>query len=127
MRALIFTAGALTTALGFIAFQMIGDPALLQGALTLGGAWIIAGLFSYSSKWHGIGAAGVLALLGAARCATNLPDLVSRGAPSLPFQIAAFLISLTVLIAVVRALLAERARKQLADLMADSSPSEDSQ
>lgn len=115
MRPLIFTAGSLTSALGFVADSMIGDPALFQGALTLGGGFIICGLFSLNSKWHGIIGAAVLALLGAARCAPALLDLPNK-TQAAPFQAVAFLICSVVLVTIVRTLRAERARRQMEEL-----------
>lgn len=112
MRPLIFTAGILVSALGFAAQAMIADPALFQGALTLGGGYIICGLFSFSSKWHGVIGAGVLSLLGAARCAPALLDLPNK-TKAAPFQVIALLITSIVLVSVVRTLLAERARRQI--------------
>ncbi|MEP4078747.1 hypothetical protein [Haloferula sp.] len=115
MRPLIFTAGSLTSALGFAADAMIGDPAVFQGALTLGGGFIICGLFSLSSKWHGIIGAAVLALLGAARCAPALLDLPNK-TKAAPFQAGAFVICAVVLVIIVRELRAERARRQMEEL-----------
>lgn len=97
------------TALGFIGMSTLGDPGLFQGALTLGGGWIICGFFSLSSRWHGILGAGILALLGAARCAPALPRLGQGGAAVL--QAIAFVICAVVLVAVIRAAKAERARR----------------
>ncbi|GAA5481655.1 hypothetical protein [Haloferula sargassicola] len=115
MRALIFTAGGLTTALAFAAHSQLKDPGMLQGALTLGGGWIICGLFSFSNRWHGIIGAGVLGLLGAARCA---PALLQLGkSATAPWETAALLISSVVLVAVVRALTAERARRMREELL----------
>ncbi len=118
MRPLIFSVGILITLLGFAADGMIDDPALFQGALTLGGGFIICGLFSLASEWHGYIGAGILGLLGAARSALGLPDLFT-GSPAAPFQAIAFVACTVVLITVVRALLAQRARRQLAELEAD--------
>ena len=115
MRPLIFTAGSLTSALGFVANATIGDPALFQGALTLGGGFLICGLFSFSSKCHGIIGAAVLALLGAARCAPALLDLPNK-TQAAPFQAVAFVICSVVVIVIVRTLLAERARRQIEEL-----------
>lgn len=114
MRPLIFTAGSLTSALGFIADATINDPALFQGALTLGGGYIICGLVSHSPewKWHGIITAGVLSLLAAARCAPGLLDLPNK-TKAAPFQAVAFIITSVVLVAVVRRLKAERAKRQI--------------
>jgi hypothetical protein len=116
MRRIIFTAGIMTTVLGFAAESNLGDPALFQGAITLGGGWIICGFFTYHSKWHGIIGAGVLALLGAARCAPALLSLGKKDAPAAPYQAAALLISLFVLISAIRLLRAERARRQIEEL-----------
>jgi len=119
MRALLLIAGALATALGFVAHARLGDPQLLQGALTLGGGWIICAVFfSFGMRWHGIGGAGVLGLLAAARCAPALLKLAS--APEAPFQAAALLLATVVLVASVRALLAERARRQIEQLRQES-------
>ena len=118
MRRIIFTAGIMTMVLGFMAESQLGDPALFQGALTLGGAWIICGFFIGSKNWywHGLIAAGVLGLLGAARCAPALLSLGDPEKPSAPFQSAALLIALVVMIGSVRVLRAERARRQLEEL-----------
>lgn len=116
MRRIIFTAGIMTTVLGFAAESNLGDPALFQGAITLGGGWIICGFFTLNSKWHGIIGAGVLALLGAARCAPAILSLGKPDAPAVPYQAAALVISLFVLISSVRVLRAERARRQLEEL-----------
>ena len=118
MRLLIFTAGILTTSLGFVAEQVLKDLQLLQGAMTLGGGLIICGFFSGHPnwKWHGIVGAGVLALLGAARCA---PAIFKLGQPQPSpelFQVIALIICLAVLIPIVRCLLAERARRQIEEL-----------
>lgn len=107
------------TTLGFVAEARTGNPAMLQGALTLGGGWIICGLFSLRSDWHGIIGAGVLAMLGAARC---LPTLLQIGqSESANIEATAFLISAVVLIAVVRKLKDERARRSRAELVGDDS------
>ena len=115
MRPLIFTAGSLISALGFAADAMISNPEIFQGALTLGGGWLICGLFSFSSKWHGFIGAGVLALLGAGSTVTALPNLI-QGDPAARFQAAAFVICGIVLVASVRAIYAERTRRQIAEL-----------
>lgn len=116
MRALIFIFGILATALGFIAEKALGDPSLLQGAMTLGGGWIICGFFIGYSKWHGIAGAGILALLGAARCAPSIFKLnQAQPSPEL-FQLIAFILCTGLLIAVVRCLIAERNRRQIEEL-----------
>ncbi|WP_193214106.1 hypothetical protein [Luteolibacter marinus] len=121
MRSLIFSAGALVAALGFIAFHQSRDPNLLQGGLTLGGGWIICGLFSLRSKWHGIVGAGALAFLGALR---SLPSVtsVASGDPTARFNVLAGLICLVVLIAVVHALLAERRQRSIDKLKNGEDP-----
>jgi len=78
MRLQIFFSGAAVLALGYAATQLLEKDAsigFLQGALTLGGGFLICGLFSLKMKWHGIIGAGVLSLLGATRGLGNLPDL----------------------------------------------------
>lgn len=119
MRTLLFTAGLLACGIGFAALKLIGDPALLQGGLTLGGAWVICSLFSLYSKWHGIIGGGILALLGAGRNLSAPSRLADdpTGAPL--FQCFALALCLIVLIATLRVLLAERTRRQLASMMDD--------
>jgi hypothetical protein len=122
MRFQIFFSGAAVLALGVAAMRILEKAAaigFLQGALTLGGGFIICGLFSLKMKWHGIIGGGVLALLGAARGLGNLPDLASflagereRGpAPILESGIT--LICLVLLLRVLAGLNRERIRRML--------------
>ncbi len=115
MRALLFTAGFLLCGLGFLAFRSSGDPMLLQGGLTLGGGWIICGLFSLRSKWHGIIGAAVLAFLGGIRSLPAATGLAG-GDPAAPFSAAAAALCVTVFIASARSLLAERRRRSIESL-----------
>lgn len=119
MRLLLVIAGLLTTILGFASQASLQDPSLLQGALTLGGGWLICAAFSLYSKWHGLIGGGILALLAAARCAPGLFDAFSGKNPAGVYQAAAFGISLVVLIAILRTLLTERARRERERLMAE--------
>ena len=122
MRPLIFGTGLVVMGLGFLGkAQLAGDDgfAFLQGALTLGGALAICGLFSLKMRWHGIIGAGTVALLGAARGIGNLPDLAkllagerSRGAAPL-IECGITLSCLVLLLAVLRSLQRERVRKML--------------
>lgn len=122
MQLRIFLSGAMILALGAMAMgQLPKDEALgfLQGALTLGGGLVICGLFSLKMKWHGVIGAGVLALLGTARGAGNLPDLFKflsgqreRGtAPVL--EIGVTLVCLLLLLRVLQALQREKVRRML--------------
>ena len=122
MRLQVFFCGAAVIALGVAAMNILArDQAIgfLQGALTLGGGFIICGLFSLKMKWHGIIGAGVLALLGAARGIGNLPDLArfftgesERGsAPVLELGIT--VVCLVLLVRVLAALYLERTRRML--------------
>ena len=110
LRILAILGGILMILLGFHAMEKISDPSVLQGALTLGGGWIIAALFSMSPRWtwHGIGAIGVLALLGGARSSPGLLSAAQGGAPL--YQAIAFGISAILLITTVLALKSERNR-----------------
>ena len=122
MKVRIFLSGAVILALGGIAMSQLGkDEALgfLQGALTLGGGFIICGLFSLKMKWHGIIGAGVLALLGTARGLVNIPDFIkllggdhSRG-PAPVMELAVTLVCLALLLHVIVALQRERTRRML--------------
>ena len=70
IRVAIFLAAAAVIGLGFLGLNVLEkDPgmAFLLGSLTLGGGILISGLFSLKMPWHGIIAAGVLALLGFGR------------------------------------------------------------
>lgn len=112
VRFLIFAAGFLIILLGIAAFRRTGDHRLLQGGLTLGGGWVICGLFSLNSKWHGIAGACLLGLLGAARSLPALAKL-GDGDAAILFQAAAALIGTVVFVAAGRALLVERNRRQV--------------
>jgi len=116
VRALIFIAGFLLAGLGILAFRSSGDPMLLQGGLTLGGGWIICGLFSLRSKWHGLIGAGLLAFLGGIRTLPALPKLGRD--PAAAFTAGAGLLCMIVLFTVVRTLLAERRRLAIERLKA---------
>lgn len=75
---LTLASGVAVVAMGITALRTLPAPqsfAFLQGSLTLGGGFLIAGLFSFKSYWHGLMGAGVLALLGTAWGLMNLPDL----------------------------------------------------
>ena len=113
MRIVIFLAGFLLAALGFVVFRQTNDPSLLQGGLTLGGGFIICGIFSLKAKWHGIVGAGVLALLGAVRAAPNV-----NSEPRF-FHTSAAVICAVVLAAAVRSLLAERTRRSIEKLKSE--------
>ena len=78
-RIKIFTTAILILALGFAGVsQLEKQPgiAFLQGALTLGGGFLICGFFSFKMPWHGIIGAGVLAFIGFARGIFNLPNAI---------------------------------------------------
>lgn len=122
MRFQIFFSGVAVIALGVAAMRILEKDAaigFLQGALTLGGGFIICGLFSLKMKWHGIIGGGVLGLLGAARGLGNLPDLASflagereRGpAPVLEFAIT--VVCLVLLLRILAGLNRERIRRML--------------
>src|SRR5690606_16234824 len=102
MRILLFAAGLLTGALGFVAFHRWALPSMLQDGLTLGGGWIICALFTYRAKWHGIAGGAMLALLGAARAFPSLakfPAALAQGGGAPAVQALVALISLVVFVA----------------------------
>lgn len=121
MRVLIFIAGALICGLGMLVSKQTQDPAILQGGLTLGGVFIICGLFSIRSKWHGIAGAGMVAFLGLMR---TVPVLWSKDhrdtVASFEGPVAAA--CLIVLVVAVRALMAERRRIAIEKLKAGEDP-----
>jgi hypothetical protein len=124
MRFQIFFSGAAVVALGVAAMQILERDAsigFLQGALTLGGGFIICGLFSLKMKWHGIIGGGVLALLGAARGLGNLPDLAKfitgeqeRGATPV-MELGVTMVCMVLLVRTVAELYRERVRRMLDD------------
>ncbi len=124
MRFQIFFSGAAVTALGVAAMRILEKNAaigFLQGALTLGGGFIICGLFSLKMKWHGIIGGGVLALLGAARGMGNLPDLArfltgdqERGATPV-LELGVTMVCLVLLFRTLAELYRERLRRMLED------------
>lgn len=122
MRFQIFFSGAAVLALGFAATRILEkDDAtgFLQGALTLGGGFLICGFFSLKMKWHGIIGGGVLGLLGAARGLGNLPDLASflagereRG-PAPVLELGVTVICMVLLFRTLAELYRERVRRML--------------
>jgi hypothetical protein len=119
VRVFIFLASAAVLGLGFFGTtRMEKDDAMafLLGCLTLGGGFLITGLFSLKMPWHGIIGAGILALLGFGRGVLNFPDFAEymtgqreRGiAPAL--ELCVTLICAMLMLRVIRALAAEKAR-----------------
>lgn len=126
MRFLLFLCGISILALGGAA---LGSEDLdrnvafgfLSGAMSLGGGLVIAGLFSIRWFWHGLMAGGVLALLGFGRGVLNLPALLkylsgNRDTPLPVLEGAVTLISLLLLVATVKTLMAERERRLIEQL-----------
>ena len=122
MRLHIFLSGFLIIAAGAVATQLLPKMlafAFVRGALTLGGAFLICGLFTLRMHWHGVIGAGIVALLGAAKGILNLKDFPayfsgdrSRGmAPLLEIAITATCV--VMLVRVLRILSAERTRIML--------------
>ena len=122
VRLQIFFSGAVVIGLGLIAMQALerGESlGFLHGALTLGGALLICGLFSLKSRWHGIIGAGILAMLGAGRGLGNFPHLMDalsgksdrRAAPLI--ELGVTLVCLVLLMRVLAALHRERVRRMV--------------
>jgi len=120
VRVFIFLAALVTIGLGFYGTSIMGKDnamAFLLGCLTLGGGFLITGLFSLKMPWQGIIGAGVLALLGLARGILNFPGFAKyfagereRGAaPAL--EICVTLICAMLLVRVIRTLAAEKAKQ----------------
>ena len=119
VRVFIFLAAAAVFGLGFYGASILGKDdgmAFLLGCLTLGGGFLITGLFSLKMPSHGIIGAGVLALLGLGRGALNFPSFAqyltgdrNRGvSPALELCIT--LICAMLLVHVIRALASEKVR-----------------
>lgn len=124
MRIYIMVCGVLVIAMGITAMSILsGNQALafLNGSLTLGGGIVISGLFSLKMKWHGIIAAGVMAMLGAAKGFQNIPGLLEFFTGKRPNGVAPLLefgvtvVCLTLLVSVLAALQKERIRRMLAE------------
>lgn len=122
IRIAIFLAAATVIGLGFLGLRLLEKDdgmALLLGSLTLGGGILISGLFSLKMPWHGILAAGVLALLGFGRGVLNIPGFADylgggreRGiAPVLEAAVA--LVCIFLLLAVHREWSRERLRRSI--------------
>lgn len=92
MRSVIFVTGFVVIALGLAATKVLERATgfgFLEGALVLGGALIICGIFSFRLPLHGFIGAGILSLLGAARGLGNVPSFLAwlsgeRSTSSLP-------------------------------------------
>ena len=122
VRVFVFLAAAAILGLGYYGTQILGKDegmAFLLGCLTLGGGFLITGLFSLKMPSHGIIGAGVLALLGLGRGVLNFPGFAKyligereRGvAPAL--ELCVSLICAMLLVRVIRAWAAEKARRAL--------------
>ncbi|MEN9535794.1 MAG: hypothetical protein RLZ22_1282 [Verrucomicrobiota bacterium] len=122
VRLQVFFSGAIVVGLGILAMRVLerGEAfGFLQGALTLGGGFLICGLFSLKFRWHGIIGAGVLALLGAARGVGNISHLrdalsgVSNLGSAPLMELGVTLVCLVLLLRVLAALNQERVRRML--------------
>ena len=120
VRVFIFLAAAAVFGLGCYGASILGKDdgmAFLLGCLTLGGGFLITGLFSLKMPSHGIIGAGVLALLGLGRGALNFPSFAqyltgdrNRGA-SPALELCITLICAMLLVHVIRALASEKVRR----------------
>jgi hypothetical protein len=122
MRYYIFVCGLTILALGGAAVSLLDKDnaqGFMSGALQLGGAILICGIFSIKMPLHGTVGAGVMALLGAARGLGNIPGLVKFMAGDRPrgtmplLEMGVTLICLLLLVKVIRALQRERLRQML--------------
>ena len=102
---------------GTLRLEKEAGMAFLLGTLTLGGGFLICGLFSLGMPWHGILGGGVLALLGFGRGILNAPDFAeflagsrARGVAP-PLEMAVTLVCIAVLLRVYRAWSLERIRR----------------
>lgn len=124
MRYYIFGCGLAVLALGWAATAVLDKDnaqGFLNGALQLGGALLICGVFSIKMPLHGNAGAGVLSLLGTARGLGNVPGLVkflagdrSRGVAPL-LEMGVTLVCAVLLVKVIQLLQQERLRRMLAE------------
>lgn len=131
MRFQIFFSGFAILALGYAGSEVLYDNerlSFITGALTLGGALIICGLFSLKMRWLGVIGAGVVALLGASRGIEHLAALPSfwigerNQGPAPILSSGAALVCILLLVHVVRTLLTEKRRRLIEDEPDDSEP-----
>ncbi len=122
IRAYIFFIGVAIIAIGVLGLSRIEKDAamaLFVGCLTLGGGFIICGLFSIKMLWHGVMGAGVIALISFGRGLFNLPDAAKfiigerpRGNEPI-FELAVTFLSALLLTRILAAWNKERRRKML--------------
>lgn len=122
IRAYIFFIGVAIIAIGILGLSRIEKDAamaLFVGCLTLGGGFIICGLFSIKMFWHGVIGAGVLALISFGRGLFNLPDAAKYLVGEKPrgnepvFELAVTLLSALLLTRILGAWNKERRRRML--------------
>lgn len=126
MRMLIGGCGFLILLLGVLSHWFVEKMeflGFLNGALTVGGSLLICAGFMRAWHWHGMLGAGVVALLCAARGLGNVPHLLPMGGKG-PSNLAYFeflvtLLTSLVVIFLVRALLAEKRRRSIEELLAN--------
>lgn len=122
MRIHLFVTGGLILAAGISGLFLLPKmPAFefFRGAMTLGGALVICGIFTLSMYWHGLIGGGVVSLIGAGKGLLGLKDVSdflsgdrSRGIA--PFiELAITLLCIVLLFRIVSALKAERTRRML--------------
>ncbi len=94
MRLTIFIIAAVICSTGILALPLLPKDSalgLFVGSLTLGGAFLICGLFSLKMPLHGFVGAAVIALLGAGRGVLNLPTIFENiTSPNRPTLISYF-------------------------------------
>ena len=122
IRFSILLAALAIIAMGFLGLYKLDETngmAFLLGSLTLGGGFLICGLFSLKMLWHGILGAGVLALLGIGRGVMNLPGIIQFFSGDRPrgntpaFELATLVICSYLLIRIWQAWSIERSRRRL--------------
>ena len=122
IRAYIFVIGVAVIFIGILAQTRMEKEAampMLVGCLTLGGGFLICGLFSIKMLWHGILGAGALSLISLARGLFNLPDAAKfivgerpRGNEPM-FEFAITILSALLFTRVLAAWAGERKRRML--------------
>ena len=117
MRLAILLCGLLVCLLGIAALRILPERdafPFFQGALTLGGGWLICFGFSFRMLWHGILGAGVLALLGMARGLGNIPKFFPPQSPNTQsyLELAITALSAALLARVLTTLFQEKSRRQ---------------
>jgi hypothetical protein len=84
LRVLLIIGGVMIAATGVLAFLRTRDGAILNAGMSLGGIFVICGLFSIKLPFHGLIAATVTAMVGLAGNLSSAADLFRALTAAIP-------------------------------------------